>query len=539
MSRPSTDLTVLVTTADGVTKTLDSHAPDPADRPTGIQFATQIQSGFYTGGWNLRRQIDRDNEDLQILDEVRFVGASGDVAYEGYVSALPRSVNETTHDLGVATSGWMAHAADEPFTEVYVDRDFAAWGPMSRARRATTLGIPAIPEDPSVAPDPTSGSAALSLSIQAPRARHLGLAVYDAGPGLRVKSLVYTVARTNVATGFELLIYSGSTDTQLADGTANIATGAASSSSTYTPATARRFVTITLDNGSVLDALPHETLWTTLTVLGDHGVPHIGAAGAVDGVAASEVIKHLARRYCPMLNTAGVKATTYPIGHLVFKEPTTAYDAWLKVNSFHLWTLAVWENKTLHYSPVDLTDWDWEIRHDEVGNQIGLQGDDIAGLRNGIKVQFTNVATGAPEVLHPDDFAELRDDSPSNPASEHGRRIYGQPFNVPFPTTRANALQLGRLQLAEDNQLKAPGSFTIAHHVKDRSGVYQPAWKVRAGDRIRLTSSANLSDRPRLIQETNYSHDSRSVTVSVDSTARFLEAFIDRAQTALTAANVS
>ena len=133
----------------------------------------------------------------------------------------------------------------------------------------------------------------------------------------------------------------------------------------------------------------------------------------------------------------------------------------------------------------------------------------------------------------------LRDDSVDNPYTQHGRTVYGQPFVVPFPTTTANALELGRLQLLEDNQAKAPGSFTVAHQIKDRAGNYQPVWKVRAGDRIRLTSSANLSDRPRLIQETGYSHDGRTVTIAVDSTLRYLEGYVDRVQTSLTAAGLT
>ena len=533
------DLSVVVTDAAGNTKTLDSDAPDPADRPRGIQCGTQIQSGFYTSSFNLRRAIDRDNIDLHLGDDIKIVGAGGDTAYEGFVQSLPRSMDETSHTLSVTTAGWMAHASDEPFSGIIIDRDLGAWGPMSRARRAALLAAPVIPGDPTSAPDSSTGASAVILSINSPTARNITEALYDAGPASKIATLVYSGNRTNVgAAPYDLRIYNGDSDTTYANSSANLATGAGAVAGTYTPATTGRFVHLLLDNGAGVDVLAHEVAFTQLVAIGDHGLTAISVSGGADGFAASDVIKYLAGLYCPLLNTAGVQDTTYPIAQLAFRDDTTPYDAWLRVNAYHLWKLAVWEDRTLFYEPIDLTDWDWEIRHDEVGNQIGLQGDDLAGLRNGIVVQYTNAATGTVERLYPADHAELRDDSIDNPYTQHGRTVYGSPYIVPFPTIAADALELGRLQLLEDNQAKAPGSFTVAQQIKDRAGNYQPVWKVRAGDRIRLTSSANLSDRPRLIQETSYSHDGRSMTIAVDSTLRYLEAFIDRNTTALQAAGL-
>jgi hypothetical protein len=471
---------------------------------------------------------------------------NGDTVYEGFVTALPRSTDGQSHTLSVSCAGWMSHAADTPFTEIFVDRDLSQWGAMGRARRAAAIGGGVKLQEPIGRPDPTSGTAVVVTPISETWTTTVRVETwYDAGPGNLIGAIYYEWAKTGAAFGtipgnWQWFVFVSSDDAATAfESTANLA-AAGPGSGTLTPVNRYRFAFLYFQNGAAGGAAgaTFEIDWSKLAVYGDHGLALIGSSAPL-GVAASDVIKYLANTYAPLLNTSGVQATSYPISHLVFRESTKPYDAWLKVNSYHLWQLAVWENRTLYYEPVDLTDWDWEIRHDEVGNQIGLQGDELTSLRNGIIVQYTNAATGAVDVLMPADHPELRDDTIDNPYTAHGRSAYGDPFIVPFPTTAADALELGRLQLIEDNQPKAPGSFQVTGQIKDRAGNYQPVSKVRAGDRIRLTSSMNLSDRPRLIQETSYSHDGLTATISVDSTLRYLEGYLDRVQTALAAANLS
>jgi hypothetical protein len=540
--KPSTELTVVVTDADGNTKTLDSHAPDPTDRPQGIQFGTQLAAGFGAGGFTLTQPIDRDRTDLHMLDDVRIVGNNGDTAYEGFVTELPRSMDDT-HTLSVTTAGWIAHASDEPFTGIYIDRDLSQWGEPSIARRGVWLGLSYNIDGATnaVAPDET-GTQGLSSTRQGVLNNAVGEFLYDAGPGNGILRLyIGTQTLVNLTSGDAALAISAAgwnTD----NGGGIVSSGEQKTNTTidFTLSAARRYMRLTWQYNSTAGGTAgkdYGVRWRNVAVIGDHGLPLLGTAPY--GVSASDVIKHIAGLYCPLLDTSGVQTATYPISHLVFREQTRPYDAWLRVNTYHLWNLAVWENRVLHYQPLDVSDWDWEVRHDEVGQQIGLQGDSIENLRNGIIVQYTNATTGHVEQLHPDDYAELRDDSVENPANQHGRTLYGDPFVIPFPTTAADALELGRIKLAEDGQPKAPGSFTVTGHIRDRAGNWQPAWKVRAGDRVRLTSSASLSDRPRLIHETSYSHDGRQVTISVDSTLKYIEGYFDRVLTAMAANNLA
>jgi CBS domain-containing protein len=543
--RPSTDLIVIVTDANGTSKTLSSEAPHPGDRPRGIQFGSQLGSGWYVGSFNLARPIDAEHTDLHLGDDVRIMLANGDTVYEGWISALPRSM-DTEHSLTVNLSGYMAHTADEPFTEIFVDRDLGRWTSAPRGRVISLVaGSPEYtqPEGPTIAPDATTGQAAMILRTTdewSSPVRPIAEAWYDGGTR-GVGTIYYSVENEGSAGAgdatWSVLVRTTATD----DFAATLSSTGDMwplPDSAYMSASGRYAVVSFFNDATPGGAagLVYSVHVGPLAVYGPHGLPRVGDDPG--GVTASDVIRYLVGRYCPHLSTAGVMDTTYPIGHLVFDE-STVYDAMLKVNAFHMLDLACWEGKTIHYRQIDLGSWDWELRHDEAGNQIGLQGDSFENLRNGIVVKYTDVVTGSQERLHPDDHAELRDDSIDNPATMHGRRLYGQPFVVPFPTTAANALELGRLKLAEDLQVRAPGSFTVTGRVRDRSGQWQPPSMIRSGQTIRLTSSATLSDRPRLIHEVTYSADGASATISVDSTRTVIEALLDRTTSALSAAGLS
>jgi hypothetical protein len=540
------ELAVIVTDKDGNTKTLASNAPNPGDRPRGIQFSTQQGSGFYTGGFNLSWPIDREREDIHLLDDVKIVNG-GDTVYEGFVAAMPRSTDtDGRGTLTIQLAGYMATAAGNPFTMIFVDRDLSQWGPISRTERISLVGTGFAGYEATVLTDQAAPAVRLAFTgAWAAGGLPAAGALYDVGPNSAIGSVYFAWTRgagvSAADTNFDwrIRVMSGDNSASGIDDTGSLR-AAGPGTGTLGATTTRRYAMIqfayTAAGGSA--GAEYNIDFSTLAVRGNHGLAGAGT-GDPYGVTASDVIGWLIDNYCPLLSKAGVETTTTPIQHLTFRDRTTPYDAMLKVNSYHLWDLAVWEDRILYFAPVDLTDHDWSIRHDAVGNQVGLQGDEYTSLRNGIIVQYTNVQTGALEELLPADHTELVDDSIDNPFNQHGWTWTGEPFQIPYPTTTANALELGRLRLLEDNQPKAPGSFTIENKVRDRQGNLQPVANMRAGDRIRLTSSVSLSDRPRKITETNFSQDGRTITISVDSSIRLIEAIMDRTTTALQAAGLS
>ncbi len=531
---PPLDLSVVITDAAGATTRWGSEDQTPETVPRGLSFTTQRMQGFATGGVTLSRRIDRDYVDTHLLDDVAFIGATGETAYEGRVGAMPRSF-DTDHSQSLQLAGLMAHASDRTFTEVFVDRDLGAWGDWSLQRRAA-LAVAGVPMG-KIAGQSTNGGLVWDAPNEAMPANEMTELWYAGDPNIPVSFVYYKGARTGTFTSFEApTLWTGSSP----DGTLEsygIALDDVAHSVSLTPT--RPYVMLRLStNAAVTPGAGTQQRVDKIGVYGDHGLPTYEAQDAINGVRASDVIKNLAGRYCPLLDTSGILQTTYPIPHLVFKDRTKPYDAFLAVNAYHLWNLAVWENHTLHYHPVDLTDYDWEIRTDDPGTTISLQGDSTEDLANGIVVQFDNVVTGRKDTLTPDAYPDLTDSATDNPANQHGLNIWTD-YQLSVPTTTEAALQIGRAALAEYNAPKAPGSITKTHHIRDRAGHWQPVWKVRAGDRVAITSSASLSDRPRLISETSYDHDNRSVTIAVDSTMRSLPAVLDRIQTALAAANLS
>lgn len=550
--RPDIELTITVTDADGNTKTLGSNERSALDRPRGITFGSQQASGFYTATFNVSQPIDHERTDINLRDDIKIMAANGDTRYEGYVTEMPRSTDsEGQGTLTVQCAGYINETIRQSFTEIFVDRDLNSFtGEIPATRRTSLLASGYTPQSgTTVIPDIATGLPGvhqqfdrLANTAVPPGPTSLIESWYDAGErntiGLfYVDMNTYDHGLTPLA-GFWVAKRFLATD----DGALSLE-GLSSLGSSYSgyytaTGTDRRYVGMHLYYGAAITADGQwAATWRKPAVYGRHNLPLIGSSDP-QGVAASDVIRYLVDRYCPKLNTAGVQDTDYPIAQLAFKDPTKVYDAILKVNSYHQWAPAVWENRTLYYEPVDLTDWDWEIRHDEVGNEIGLQGDSLQNLRNGIVVTYTDSATGTVKILHPDDHDELRDTSIDNPWNRHGDSEYGEVFQIPFPTLQADALELGRVRLIADNQPRAPGQFTVHGHIRDRSGQWQPCSMVRAGDRIRLTSSASLSDRPRLIGEVSYAHEGATASITVDATAITLDAYMDRVITALSAAGL-
>ncbi len=540
--RPPLGLSAVLTDANGASTRRGSEDLNPENIPQGLTWSTQRMQGFAAGSLSLARRIDRDYVDVHLADSVDLVGDDGSTAYEGRVSALPRSM-DTAHSMGVQLQGWMAETKRSKFTEIYVDRDLSQWGAMSRGGRAANLAAGYTIFDPGISSDRTLGVAALTTEVQDSwPVLPLCQAFYDAGDA-RIGKIYYTWTRTgSMGTAapwvWQIGVSASDAATAPSEGTGSLA-AAGPSSGTFMAVSECRYGIIELYYNAAAGSAGYRygLDWTNLAVYGRHGLPLIGTT-APYGVAASDVLRHLISSYCPKLNTAGIRDTTYPIPQLAFRDRTFPYDAILELNKHHLWDCSVWENRTVHYGGIDLTDYDWEIRLDDPGVTTSLQGDDLDQLANGIAVQFPNVQTGQTQVITPDEYPELLDTSVENPFNQHGDKAWTE-YSLSFPTTLDAALQIGRAALAEYNAPKAPGTITAQHYIRDRQGHWQPVWKVRANQRVAITSSSSLSDRPRIIHETTYTHDSHSLSMAVDSTFKRLDAEIDRISTALAAAGLT
>lgn len=546
--RPPLGLSVNVTDAGGVVSQWSSRSRNPEDRPRIGSFGSQRMQGFSTASIDLSRRIDRDYVDLHLLDDIQIIGDDGTIAYEGRIGAMPRSV-DTQHTISLQAGGWMGHAKDRKFTQIYVDRDLGRWETVGQTEQVGLIAAGYANVGPTVVRD--TGTAVLKLAFNGAWAAGglpMAAAQYDAGTGNLIGSIYYAWTRgTNVSSGgdpnYTWMAKLTTSDTIASgqDTTADLqAAGPSTGTLTATSTASRRFAMLRFhyDVAGGTANMEYTTTWV-VAVFGNHGLTKRGTG--TQGFYASDMLRHMFQAYCPMLNTAGIQDTTYLIEHQAFREPTDAYDAALDINKYHLWDLSCWENRTVYYKPIDLTDYDWDVRFSDEGFSTTLQGDTSTDLANGVCVSYTDVATGRPGRLTPDDTSELLDTSVENPANQHGYPVWTE-YQISVPTTAAGAVQIGRAALAEFNAPKAPGTITIGPYVRDRAGHWQPYHRVRAGDRIAITSSTSLSDRPRLIAEVTHSPSpggGGTASIAVDRPPQKLAAVIDRINSALLAANLT
>lgn len=499
--------------------------------------------GFADATVTLRRRIDRDYPDTEIFNSVVITGDDGWVAYEGIIVGEPRAVDEG-HSITVQCAGWMRTTKDAKFSRIYLDRGLEGWGAIPRARWTGLLTDNLTPHNGQAEPD-AGGKAGITTRWEGAWGatyRPAAESWYDAGPNNRVRSIHYRWEREGAGVDPANANFQNKVHVTPDEGASVVygdgnrfGTGPESRLFTAPVACRYAFLQFFYSGGAAgTDGQSFGIRWSDLSVIGDHGLPLLGEA-PYHGLAASDVIRHIVENHCPKLNANGVQETTYPLPQVAFKSRVFPYDAMLEVNAAHLWDLAVWDNRTLHYGPVILVDHDWEVRLSDHGVSGDIPGDTVEDLANGIAVEYDDVATGRTEVLLPLDHPELQDPDVDHPATRHGFLV--ETDLTLGLSTRDVALQMGRAALAERNQPKAAGALVIRGHVQDRYGTWQPAYRIRAGDTISVMDHPN--SRPRLVVETSWNNDSKTMTVALDSTLKRLDAILDRMSSAITAANLS
>lgn len=541
MSKVPLDLYAEVSTPDGTRYRWDANQP-PGAVLRNFSFRTKVGEGFSDASGSLARRIDVEYPDLGLVNTVTVVGSDGSVAYEGRLSAQPRELSDQ-HSVGVTLTGWMAHAKDRKFTEVYVDRDLSGWKDPSLGRRAGLGAANYSLTGPEQIADTANGTAGIGLQFAGAWVTPYlpaSEAWYDVGPGLLVGKVAYSwkrrAANVGTAAPWAWLVLLSSDDKASATVNSGALAGAGPSTGVFSPATKYRYAFLNFGYETTpagADGAIFGIDWYKLAVYGNHGLTtRVGAPGEPEGVTASDVIRDIAKRFCPLLNTAEVQDTTYVLQHLAFRDRAYPYDAFLELNKFHLWNLAVWENRTLQFAPFDLTTADWEVRTDEPGVSLDLQGPAIDQLFNGIAVTYTDLLTGVRNIITPNDNTLLRDTSLENPWNANGIEHWDE-LELSTPTIAAQAVEIARIRLGENNRPKQPGGITVTGYIYDTAGNLQPGWKVRAGDTVALVNFP--ADNPRLIQETSWDDQSKTLTMSVDNPAGTLDAYLDRLSSGLNA----
>ena len=540
VGRPPLALQAEVVYPDNTTSRWDADTSVVGNEPLGITFKTQRYTGFADAQLTLSRRIDLDYPDLALLDGLNLIGYDGSVAYEGRIATLPRSLAERP-SIGVQAQGWIAHAKDQPFVEAYIDRDLTKWVQASAAMNLArvTAGYSAISTSTST---DEAGNPAIVATATGPW-EALGKPTVEAwwnSPGIVIGGVYTEWARgantLNSDTNWEWLVELDETDTgtnPLNAGNLRAAgPGAGLLSGNETARTFARLL-FAYNAAGGASGKQYNLYWRQLAVLGTHGLERHGEGPG--GLYVSDMVKNIASRWAPKLDTSLVQQTTFPVPHASFTSDTYPYDACQSLNAYHRWELGVYEKRRLEYRPIDLSDWDWEIRTTDPGTTIQLQGDDASKLCNGVIVHYRDLASGYEKRITPATNSELADKTPDNPVNIAGLTIWPV-LELSVPTTAEAAVQIGRVYLAEFNQAAAPGTITITGHVRDRAGHWQQGWKVRAGDRLTISDLPN--ETIRVVGETQWTHDSKQLTIAVDSSFKRLDAILARLGVAVESAGL-
>ena len=196
--------------------------------------------------------------------------------------------------------------------------------------------------------------------------------------------------------------------------------------------------------------------------------------------------------------------------------------------------MAVW-GREIYFQPArDLDDYDYELsifRGDEL-KPAGPEVDDDEPA-NGVWVYYTDVQTGVPSRVGPYGTSAPYDtggdssllvSNDENPANREGQYLFKK-LDMSYPCTRADAILLGSLWLAEKQIPTTVGTGEARQYVKNRAGAEVPAYMIRSGDRVRYTHEPNVIRR---VYSTNYDPATFTNSLSFERPASTVDGIFER-----------
>lgn len=545
--RPPLGLSVCVTPpAGGPPYLWTPQSQDPAYSPDDLTFATSLPGGFSTFSCTLNRDRRMPWPDEQEFAMVTVLGLGGrTVAWQGRLEQLPDQQGYQAQ-VNPHASGWQSHLDDDDSASVvFIDQRLSQWGDPSVTRQIALTSANQPLQSSSVGSDPTSGAPALIQTVTGAWASGLQPVCeswYDAGSGDLIAKVYYHVSDSNVGGSWSDSV-SISTDANASSvqSTGNLIGG--SGAGYAAPATPERFAFAqhfwTATGGGGTAGNPYNAYWYNLAVYGNHGLTGKGPDPV--GFLASDMIGYSLGRWCPKLAyTTGangtIQASSFVIPQAVFSTPTTASTIIKQLASYELLDWAVYElgrgpaaQPAFYLAPFNASPFarSWRAR---VGPaQLQDNGPNVSRIWNSVIVQYTDVSGVTQTVGPPGSGAWttstlLQDTDPLNPANQAGLKRWA--LVQAGTSTAAAAIQTGSVFLQAQKELDSSGQASLVGHVMDISGVWWPAWCVRAGDSIAFIDASDTS--PRRIVSTSYEHSTRTNTIQLDQPPDAMDALLAR-----------
>jgi hypothetical protein len=524
---------------------LPADAKQAKNKPRSLSFNTQRGDGFGPGGATLSREIFRDYPDINLLDTWRFISRSGEIAYEGKLHSDPRT-NDPGEQIDVALVGWMNYLKGRKIAPLVIDSRLSSWGDPSIQRRANLISSKLRADATVNGGWQGTGEAAPGIFMDFNGVSSAGgFSDYGEswffGGGEDIGAILYHFVRLLGGAGPEW-------HTQVSALTDDIATARIDGPEHNANTNVSAFEQINVGAGYKYAKIISQRSeggggGLTLTdlhdyqypkVLGTHGLTLTGTWPEV-GITITDILRYLFARYYPKVKLAGA-VNNFPVQQASWHDsPQFGYEILQILNNLALWETNMWEERTLYHEPADLTKIDWQFKTTDPGVTVLFQGQSIEDFANGCSVSFTDF-DGIPRVLWPEDHAELRDENDANPANRHGEALYTD-CDVPYPCSEAEALQFGRMYLAEFNRPKRPGTYRIdGGYLRDYAGHWQQGWKVRNGQTCGIMDHPD--DEPRLLTATTWDDEGKSLQITVDAPDKMLDAVVARHELARQSRNL-
>lgn len=502
---------------DGIVARFSAEEVEAGRLIQGLSFNSQ-RTGFGAAQVSLARDVFDESADTEIMQTIRFRDVTGHIVWEGQLRTRPGGTADFER-IDLQAVGFRNRFESKPVTAVLVDRRMENWSDAPIERRAAILSAG---DQYGTGFNAANERGRVIFSRERDRAIQEGTALelwYSAPPGTKIARVQYAATEAN-----------GTAETGRLGRSDNL-DGSGGSSATLTHGSLQtaelgpptRHVWLRSEQSST--ATPNSVFRrfvSTLVVYGDHPVGLVEMSDGTFGVPASEAIAFACR-------LAGLPVELPPSA-----DPLMTQAAWpdpvppgrIVDDALQLlgpeYELAVWEGPTAHLTRADLAAPDWIVRTDDLGVTIEPQGDTAENRRNGVIVVYDDIANG-PSILRPDSHPELRVADPNHPANRMGVDEWGM-LELPFRTDLETALQLGVEFLAEENRARVPVTVNLTGYVRDVTGTLVPANRVRPGDALAIADAPY--DRPRLVKDVAYDHDSRRLTVTCEQVANRLSAVI-------------
>jgi hypothetical protein len=516
-----------------------------ADEPLLENVATDIQltddeHGDKEGTWTLARNPRTPWPDLAAYSEISVYGPGVEEVGSYRLDKAPESDGERMV-ISPAAVGHQALLDDD--TAVvgpgFIDQRLDKWTGPSAQRKIDNGQSWDQSSSPGIDVDPSGVVPQVNLTSTGKINKPIWLAMYDAGPGIRIERIAAAIEAVNLAPGgIDPNVNTGlyATDDDRFSGLEVLGDVSAGGGFSYAVAN-KRYVVFQGSYGATEggeDGKEYGYRLAKLIVLGATGLVLQGEWPNV-GFTADQMLGYTVPLSGLKADPEDIEDAGYVVQQAWYGDPGSLRAVVDDLCKYDPYVWFVFGNKRFQRRQPGTFGREWIASAGPSGlSEAGL---DSSRLWRSIVVSYTDV-DGTTKTVGPIgsgadvETGNLEITDPDHPAvrAEVTRKDLLSLNTIATPT---RAIEAGERFLVEANQLSRSGSGTLSGYVQDSRGVFWPASQVRVYDRVRFPGASDPS--ARLVVGRNYDHPTRTVQVALDAPPEGQAALLERMQADISA----